>query len=166
MENTSCLFDFSNAATLTGWTVVDDPVMGGRSRGSLALDPEGHGVFSGEVSLENNGGFSSIRFDCGRVPLHGAGHIVLRVQGDGKRYQFRIRARKSDPHAYVAYFDTLGSWEEIRLPLQGFYPSFRGRKLALPNFEGDSLEEVGILIGNQRAEHFCLRIDRIGLEKE
>ncbi|MCO5725757.1 CIA30 family protein [Robiginitalea marina] len=166
MKNSYCLFDFNNAAPLSGWTVVDDPVMGGRSRGSLTVDSEGHGVFSGEVSLKNNGGFSSIRFDCGRVPLHGARHIVLRVQGDGKRYQFRIRARKSDAHAYVAYFDTRGTWEEIRLPLEGFYPSFRGRRVDLPNFGGDSLEELGILIGNKREEHFLLRIDRIGLESD
>jgi hypothetical protein len=166
MKMTYCIFDFNKDTPLKGWTVVDDPVMGGRSRGSLSVDSEGHGVFSGEVSLENNGGFSSIRYDCGKVNLNGVRHIVLRVQGDGKRYQFRIKERKSDAHAYVAYFDTLGGWEEIRLPLQGFYPSFRGRRLSMPDFEGDSLEEIGILIGNKRAEPFILRIDRIGLETD
>ena len=160
---TTPLFDFNRNAPLDNWVVIEDGVMGGRSRGSLRPDGEGHGLFSGKVSLENNGGFASIRLDCGRVPLSDAHAVVMQLKGDGKRYQFRIRASKSDAHAYVHYFETSGDWEEISLPLNDFYPTFRGRRLELPNFSAASLEEIGILIGNRREEHFELRIKSIGL---
>ena len=162
--NQTPVFDFEPKSSLSDWTVVNDGVMGGLSQSTLKISDAGHGVFSGRVSLENNGGFASIRLDCGRMSLQNAQNIVLKVKGDGKRYQCRIRARKSDYYSYVQYFETGTQWEEISLPLRDFYPTFRGRKLNLPNFAADALEEVGILIGNKRAERFELHIDRIGLQ--
>ena len=55
------LFDFADLAAMNGWQVEDDVVMGGRSRGSFTRDKAGHAVFRGEVSLDNNGGFSSVQ---------------------------------------------------------------------------------------------------------
>lgn len=146
--------------------VVNDGVMGGRSRSTLQLNEDGYGVFAGRVSLENNGGFASIRLDCGKVPINNARSFVLKVKGDGKRYQFRIRAQKNDYYSYIQYFETSGDWEEISLPLADFYPTFRGRKLNLPNFSASSLEEVGVLIGNKQQESFQLLIDSIGLKAD
>ena len=57
------IFNFSNSSDVSGWMVVDDIVMGGRSSGFFRLDKDGYGMFTGEVSLENNGGFSSVRYD-------------------------------------------------------------------------------------------------------
>ena len=158
------LFDFREESTLEKWFVVNDGVMGGLSRGTLRVNAEGHGVFSGKVSLGNNGGFASIRLECGKISLEKAHNIVLKVKGDGKRYQFRIRASRKDYYAYIQYFDTSGEWEKIILPLSEFYPNFRGRKLNLPDFSGDTLEEVGILIGNKKEEEFQLHINSILLE--
>jgi len=160
------LFDFNPETSLDGWMVVNDGVMGGRSRSTLHLDESGHGVFSGTVSLENNGGFASIRLDCGNTSLKNAHSILLKVKGDGKRYQFRIRAQKTDYYAYIQYFETSGDWEEISLPLAEFYPTFRGRRLSLPNFSESTLEEVGVLIGNKRPESFQLVIDSIRLKTD
>jgi hypothetical protein len=161
---TQPLFDFKPGASLEKWIVVNDGVMGGRSRGRLSLNEEGHGVFSGDISLANNGGFSSVRYLSGTVHLDGLGQVRLRVRGDGKRYQFRIKARQGDYYSYIAYFETNGQWQEIVLPLEDFYPSFRGNRLGLPNFPGQQLEEISILIGNKRAESFKLELDNIFLD--
>ena len=59
--NPGIIFDFNKDSDLRNWFVVDDVVMGGRSSGSFELSPDGHGVFKVNVSLENNGGFCSIR---------------------------------------------------------------------------------------------------------
>ena len=56
------LFDFNIKSDISNWKVVDDVVMGGRSNGNFELNKNGYGVFSGNVSLENNGGFSSLRY--------------------------------------------------------------------------------------------------------
>ncbi len=164
--NPTPVFDFHPKASLNEWTVVNDGVMGGRSQSTLRLDEAGNGVFAGRVSLENNGGFASVRLDCGTISVGKAKYLTLRVKGDGNRYQFRVRARKNDYYAYIHYFQTSGKWEEISLPLEDFYPNFRGRRLNLPNFSSNTLEEVGILIGNGRREGFQLLIDSISLRAD
>ena len=158
------IFDFNPDSSLEDWYVVNDGVMGGISRGNLKLDSAGHGVFSGKISLENNGGFSSIRYDCGRTDLDGHRYIVLKVKGDGQRYQFRVKSSREDYYSYISYFETTGEWQVLKLPLDSMYPVFRGRRLDMPDFGGNTLEEIGILIGNKEAKSFELRIDSISLE--
>ena len=55
------IFDFKKNTSIRDWRVVDDGVMGGISAGQLRLDEQGNGIFYGYVSLENYGGFSSLR---------------------------------------------------------------------------------------------------------
>jgi hypothetical protein len=59
---THTLFDFRPESNLDSWRIVDDVVMGGRSDGRFYIGDEGHAVFNGIVSLENNGGFSLVRY--------------------------------------------------------------------------------------------------------
>jgi hypothetical protein len=70
------LFDFSGAADEPGWTAVNDGVMGGVSRGGAKL-VDGSLHFRGILSLENNGGFSSIRSGGPTRDLNAAQAIVL-----------------------------------------------------------------------------------------
>lgn len=162
--NPQSIFDFSSRASLENWYVLNDGVMGGLSRGNLTLDTNGHGVVSGPISLENNGGFSALRYDCGVQELGGASRMVLRVKGDGKRYQFRIKSSRSDYYSYISYFQTDETWQDVHLALNDMYAVFRGRRLKMPNFNGSTLEEIGILIGNKEAETFELLIDEIRFE--
>ena len=57
------IFDFHKEADTSNWYVVVDGVMGGESTGNFEIDEGGYGLFEGEISLANNGGFSSIRYD-------------------------------------------------------------------------------------------------------
>ena len=158
------LFDFNPPSDLSQWAVVDDVVMGGRSAGQFFVNAEGHGVFRGEVSLENNGGFSSVRHRFAPRPVGGAVQAVIRLKGDGKRYQFRVNAGVYDRHSYIAHFQTTGDWQTVRIQLKDMYPSFRGRTLDMPNFPGGSISEIAFLIANKKQESFRLEIDYIGLE--
>lgn len=88
----------------------------------------------------------------------------MRIKGDGKMYQFRIKERLEQPFSYIHEFQTSGEWETIRIPLAAFYPSFRGHTLNMPNYNGESMQEVTFLIGNKKKEYFALEIERIWLE--
>ena len=46
---------------INNWIIVNDNVMGGISNSSLSLNNENNLVFNGNVSLDNNGGFASVR---------------------------------------------------------------------------------------------------------
>lgn len=158
------IFDFNTDSDMSAWRVVDDIVMGGRSDGSLTLNDQGHAVFKGHVSLENNGGFSSIRYPFQMIKTEEFSRVILRVKGDGKRYQFRVKDRQNTYYSYIHYFETSGEWEEISIPLKDMYPSFRGRKLGIPNFDKTTIEEIGILIANYKEQDFELWIDKISLQ--
>ena len=69
--NTLLIFDFTKYAGMQKWYVVDDSLMGGISAGNIGVDNEGHGMVKGHVSLDNNGGFSSIRYNAGKTKLTG-----------------------------------------------------------------------------------------------
>lgn len=158
------LFDFTKNSDLSNWMVVDDVVMGGRSDGNFEINEAGHGLYHGAVSLENNGGFSSVRYTVDAVDVKGKTHCKIRLKGDGKRYQFRVKTNQNDRHSYIHYFKTTGEWETISIPLSDMYPTFRGRQLDMPNYPIERLEEVAFLIANSKAEAFQLELDCIELE--
>ncbi|MFW5657410.1 MAG: CIA30 family protein [Bacteroidota bacterium] len=159
------IFEFSKSTDPVSWRVVDDAVMGGRSDGSFFINDEGFGVFTGKVSLENNGGFSLVRHRMEQsIDVASAQNFVLFLKGDGKRYQFRVKYNAGDYYSYVYYFTTNGSWQEITIPFQEMEPRFRGQSLNQPNYPGESLEEIGFLIGNKEAQKFELKLSKITVE--
>ncbi len=158
------IFDFSKDSDISSWRVVDDVVMGGRSQGSFKLNENGNGLFSGEVSLENNGGFSSLRYRFKEMEVSSFTKVVLKIKGDGNDYQFRIKDSYSNFYSFITTFKTSKEWELIELNLSEMYPSFRGRKLAMDNFSSEIIQEIAILIGNKKEQRFMLEIDEIYLK--
>ena len=158
------IYSFTTQTKVNEWRIVNDGVMGGISKSALVLTDAGHGQFSGHVSLENYGGFASIQLNTRIKLAEEKKFIVLRVKGDGKAYEFRLKGEISQAESYVHQFTTTGAWENIKLPISEFYPQFRGRKLNIPNFNFDRIEQVSFLIANKREEDFKLLIDWIGLE--
>ena len=109
------VFNFSENSNLQNWQVVDDGVMGGKSKGSFTLNDEGNGVFSGHVSLENNGGFSSVRYRFKTLKIKNFNKFKIRLKGDGKAYQFRLKSNAYDNFSYVKEFQTSGKYISSRL---------------------------------------------------
>lgn len=158
------IVDFNNNSNLDDWYIVDDIVMGGVSNGNMKINSDGNAVFYGEISLENNGGFSSVRYRIPAKDISSYRTVVLKVKGDTKKYQFRLKDKRSRYFSYSKEFLAKNEWNEIRIDLQDLRPVFRGRQLNLPNFSSDSIEELTILFGNKKNEKFKLEIDKIYLE--
>ena len=155
------IFYFNLKSDLNNWKIVNDAVMGGKSQSKFYLNPDGFGTFEGSVSLENNGGFCSVKYVCEPIDLTDSKHISIRLKGDGKQYQFRVKPNQTDSHSYVFPFQTTTDWQTIEIPISELYPAFRGQKLELPNYDGSNLEEIAFLIGNKQEETFQLLIDSI-----
>jgi hypothetical protein len=158
------IFNFDNQSDLQNWRIVDDVVMGGRSNGQMEITEEGFGRFYGNISLENNGGFSSVRYTLDPKSAKGFSKFVLKVKGDGKTYQFRVKRERNQRHSHIYEFQTSGSWETVEIPFEKMYASFRGYRLNMPNFNGDQIEEIAFLIGNKKEESFELLIDTIMMQ--
>ena len=131
-EETSMITEFTNAQEADLWRSVDDDVMGGVSDGAFTMTPAETGVFSGELSLENNGGFASVRRNVENVDFEEARAITLRIKGDGRPYQFRLQTKTAnDSISYRAEFETnADEWMEVSLPIADFEPVFRGKVVA------------------------------------
>lgn len=162
--NSFILFDFSSDSNIDNWRIIDDVVMGGRSSGSFELTKDGYGKFHGKVSLENNGGFSSLRYYFNGKEVTQYSKVVLRIKGDGSKYQFRIKRSSRDYVSYIYEFETTEEWMTVEIPFEDMYPGFRGRKLRQSNYSGDYMQEIGFLIGNKKAQSFQLLIDKIELK--
>ncbi|WP_338409874.1 CIA30 family protein [uncultured Flavobacterium sp.] len=158
------IYNFNKDSSINDWRIIDDGVMGGKSRGDFYINSDGNGVFEGTVSLANNGGFSSMRYVFDKINLSDQTRVVIKLKGDGKTYQFRIKDKLNSYYSYITTFKTSGYWEEVEINLKELYPSFRGRQLNLPNFKSDSFEEIVFLIGNKKKESFKLMIDKIELK--
>ena len=163
-DSSKVISDFKSNGSTDGWFVVNDGVMGGLSKGKFGINESGNAEFKGYVTTENNGGFSSIRFGFDVKDVSKFETIVIKLKGDGKNYQFRLKESQFQRESYVKTFETSGEWETIEIPFKEFYPSFRGYKLNRPNYPGNIMSEVGILIGNKTKEQFKLEIDKISLQ--
>jgi hypothetical protein len=164
LQNLFPIFQFSSKSDINNWRVIDDVVMGGKSSGNFLINKEGYGDYHGIVSLENNGGFSSLRHDFDTVKVENFSKIILRIKGDGKDYQFRIKDKQSNYYSYIYTFSTDKNWQTITIPIKEMYPAFRGRKLNIGNFNADTIEQLAFLIGNKKNEKFQLLIKGIYLK--
>lgn len=154
--------DFARAAG--EWSVVNDGVMGGVSSSTIGVSDDGVGVFTGRLSLENNGGFASVRTDVSGIDLAGLAGLVLRVRGDGREYQVRLRTDgRLDGIAYAATFRTEPDrWLSVVLPFDAFLPTYRGyTPRNAPPLDAAAVRQLGLLIGDKREGPFRLEIDRI-----
>ena len=158
------LYQFSTETGTDGWEIQNDSVMGGVSQSTLAVSEDGKAVFSGAISLENNGGFASFQREFPVTDVSPYGTLRLRLKGDGKRYQVRVESEPGAPHGYAFEFPTSGEWQVIEIPFEQMYAIHHGDRLDLPNYAGDTLAHIQIIAGDGRAETFRLEVDRIWVQ--
>jgi len=155
------VLDFSRATAVEGWGAIDDRVMGGVSQSALAHHPDGYAVFAGAVSLDNGGGFASVRHPGLRLGDALTVAYRLHVRGDGKRYKLNLRMDGDFDglNHQAAFQPPAGRWVDIALPLGMFSPRLRGR--AVPNapaLKPALVCQVGWMIGDGQAGPFNLDI--------
>jgi|SaaInl7_200m_RNA_FD_contig_31_457507_length_1012_multi_7_in_0_out_0_1 NADH dehydrogenase [ubiquinone] 1 alpha subcomplex assembly factor 1 len=145
------------------WYTVDDSVMGGISRSRVELIAAGILSFTGTMSLENNGGFSSMRSEWSPTNLNGYDGVVLRVSGDGQLYRLRIRtAETGSDIAYNAIFETSpNTWELIYIPFESMVPTYRGFVMDVDPLDPGSIGSFGFMLSDKQDGEFELFVDWI-----
>ena len=154
------LFDSGAKPSSLNWNIVNDTVMGGRSSSRWISKSSSPCSFEGYLSLENNGGFASVRCDLNNENLTKTEGIFIRVKGDGRKYQFRIRSQASRWANYSHEFKTVrNKIKTFYLPFKDFEPSWRGRSLNnLPVLKGKDVRGIGFLLGDKIQGKFQLEI--------
>jgi uncharacterized surface protein with fasciclin (FAS1) repeats len=154
---------FPKDETLKAWTSVNDGVMGGVSKGGFTISEEETLLFRGELSLENNGGFASIRTKQAELDLSGASALVVKARGDGRTYWIDLRAKdQMSASSYRGYLTTKsGEWTEVTVPLADFKLQAFGRDLPAKPLAADALVAVGFTLADKKAGPFQLEIGSI-----
>ena len=163
-HNQRTLFDFERLDEVQRWVKVNDGVMGGLSQSEMAFTLEGTAVFSGNVSLQNYGGFASVRSHPQAYALGDYDGLDMRVKGDGHRFKVRLRTDdRMDGPAYQADMDTQsGVWIVVHVPFAAFVPTFRGRILSdAPALDSSLVRQIGFMIADKQEGPFRLEIDWI-----
>ncbi len=145
------------------WSTVLDGVMGGRSTGRISQEDPGILRFTGELSLKNNGGFSSIRTGVPQGIFAGAEGMTFRVKGDGRRYQFDIRC--SDVRlmagSFQVKFDTkAGEWTTLEFPFREFRLYNFGELVdGAPRLRSERIESIGFTLADKKEGPFAFEVD-------
>ena len=156
--------DFSIFNDQQQWESIDDRIMGGASQSHAEITAGGGLHFHGFVSLENQGGFASVRSPSGNYDLSRRSGLLLRVKGDGKRYQLGLRIDLFfDGVSYLSGFEApVGQAEEIYLPFDSFVPTHHGQVLsnAAPLDKGH-IRSFVLLISERQAGAFDMELEWI-----
>lgn len=158
-STSSYMIDFTNTVEPQRWRATNDGVMGGLSQGGLKFSDE-VSVFSGNISLENNGGFSSIYRPV--VPLErGLDAATIEFIGDGLTYQMRVAVAINGYRvSYKHEFKTqAGVRQSVTLPLSDFKAVFRGRIIqGAPTLKSEDIRQVGFLVTSKQQGPFALTL--------
>lgn len=159
-DNARVLFDFTRANAATEWQTVNDGVMGGVSEGEFKVTAKTLKFF-GTLSLENNGGFTSVRTKAKRLGLENGDALVARIRGDGREYSLNLYVDK--PRMAFSYRTSVQTkqdrWIEVTVPLDTFEATSFGRviKEAGP-VNPKEVNAVGFLLGDKKAGSFELEV--------
>ena len=157
-------FSLSFRSDDSRWQVVLDGVMGGLSTGEVDRTRDGI-VFHGELSLENNGGFSQIRTPIETGTLSGADGIEIEVRGDGRSYIFDARVANFQVMAgsFQHGFETTDSeWTTVRLAFSDFrFFAFGKRVPGVGAMNPEMVNSLGVTLADYNAGDFELEIRSI-----
>ena len=144
-----------------GWYTVDDNVMGGVSSSNVEIWDTGILSFSGNMSLENNGGFSSARSEWNSIDLTSADGMLIRVLGDGKMYRLRIYSESTGNNvAYNASFETTPEkWELVYIPVSSMVPTYFGYIVEVGSLDTSNIRSFGFMLSEKQPGEFDLQVD-------
>jgi len=156
------MIDFKDKREAALWHVINDEVMGGSSQGQMSFT-KGLCVFSGNISLANNGGFSSVIKHIEALSQK-VDRLTINVIGDGFTYQLRLITyvdgyRLAYKHRFATSPNKL---ERFVFLLKDFIPLFRGRVIDnAPKLRAENVQQIGLLVKNNTEGPFSLRLCKL-----
>ena len=167
-KTTNMLIDFTDKKADHQMNVVNDGVMGGLSQGRIEMTQNDSLLFKGDISLQNNGGFSSFRIGGKLWDLSAWKGVEILVKGDGRTYGLRATTDETFLRSSVSFtadFKTVkDEWVKLQIPFSKMKASWRGRKLDR-NFDPAQIKGLGIILADKTAGKFALEIKSISAWK-
>jgi uncharacterized surface protein with fasciclin (FAS1) repeats len=120
-------------------------------------------LFAGELSLENRGGFASIRTKPREMDLSGLSAIEVKAKGDGRTYSMELRVSgQMGASSYRADLaTTAGEWKITRIPVDAFQLQAFGQTLPGKAVDLSRVISVGFTLADKKAGAFELEIEYV-----
>ncbi len=163
------VLDFAGPDSAQKWQAVNDGVMGGVSDGRFRITEEKTLGFFGTLSLENNGGFASVRTKPTELGIRAGDTLVARVKGDGREYALNIYTKsRRMAFSYRAPLPTTkDEWTEVRVPLEDFIPTAFGRRVqGMGPVEPDQISGLGFMLSDKKAGKFQMQVEWVKVERK
>ena len=160
------LLEFEDSKSIRSWRAINDGVMGGRSVGRYRWTENKMLEFYGRLSLENNGGFASIRLPSGDIKLQKGDVLILQLKGDGRTYNMNLYAQRNlGGFSYRQSFKTVpNKLIEVRLPVDKFEATWRGRVFPQQKLTPQDVAGLGFLLGDKKEGEFSLQLKSIRVQ--
>jgi len=162
------VLDFAAPDSAQKWQAVNDGVMGGVSDGRFRITGDKTLEFFGTLSLENNGGFASVRTKPTELAIEAGDTIVVRAKGDGREYVLNIYTKsRRMAFSYRAPLPTTqDAWTEVRVPLEDFIPTAFGRRVqGMGPVEPDQINGLGFMLSDKKPGKFKLEVEWVKVER-
>ena len=158
------LFDL-NAQNI--WRVVNDDVMGGLSKSELIrIDKNKFYTFRGDISLDNNGGFASIRSPQKEYNFRNYKGIEIKFRGDGKIYGITLSEdyRFTGFYYHHSFLTRIDEWSILQIDFNHFLPEYFGKPFEYSRkVDVEDIKEISVVISDKQEGSFKLDIDYIKL---
>ena len=140
---------------IKNWAKVNDDVMGGISTSKIRINNDGNIIFSGVLSLKNNGGFASIRLGLIDSNLEKVKSLKIKFRGDGKSYKLRLRQNNRRASYSHSFKSVKGKWIEKNILISEFTPTWRGISYYnYPDLQVEKINSVGLQISDKQKGKF------------
>jgi hypothetical protein len=159
------LLNSSIMKTENKWRIVNDGVMGGLSSSKVNVEDDKI-IFSGNVSLENNGGFASLRSPVKDYNFENFSGVEIKIKGDGKRYSISMKETTYfSGYFYTSSFETKkDEWIVAQIPFNQFKLYYFGKETnSTKKIPINNIKEISLLIGDKQEGSFNTVIDYIKL---
>jgi len=162
------LFDFTGADAAKEWQAVNDGVMGGVSEGKFKITDTKTLEFFGTLSLENNGGFASVRTKAKKLGLGKGDTVVAKVRGDGREYTLNLYLNK--PLMAFSYRATMQTkkdeWIEVKVPLDKFVATSFGSPVKDAGvMKPEEVNALGFMLSEKKVGPFKMEVEWIKVER-
>ena len=159
--------DFGKKSAGQDWVIINDDVMGGRSNATLQLSKNSM-LFKGNLSLENNGGFASVRSNRSTYNLAKAKTVTIRYRSSGRKFALMLENARMYfmPYYKHAFQSDSKEWQTETFQLS----EFQGYRLGRPtgrNLDKDIQENIlriGVILNDKQEGPFELEIDYINFQ--
>ena len=170
MSSSDSMINFGRAAGgVQEWIMISDNVMGGITASNLAYTDSSM-VLSGTISLENYGGFASVKTKFGRFDLSEYKGVRIRFKAVNQRFAFTLENSRNWTQPYLK--GDFGSakantWTETTIYFKDFNEyqigEPTGGKLDPAQLKG--IVRLGIITNEKKEGPFSLEVDYVEFVK-